>query len=392
MRHDSAKYHIAKLIYKSIANINTADDKVILEKWLDYNENKALYNKIIDKNNIQDKLSIYNQIDTDKIYKRLEAQMQREQDRPVVPIYRKAWFKYTAAASIALLVSLTIFLNKGDNTTQFTEPIIVNNNIEVGTDKATLTLTDGSNITLEKGQNYETANAISNGEELVYNTDVVTKEIAYNTLTIPRGGQFNITLSDGTKVWLNSESQLKYPESFIDGQTRQVELVYGEAYFNVSPSTEHKGAKFRVFNNAQEVEVLGTEFNIKAYKDETNIYTTLLEGKVAINTEYLNKVLKPGEQSNFDITLNTVQISEVDIFREVSWKDGTFSFKHKSLKDIMTVLSRWYDMDVVFRNKEIENVTFNGTLYKNQSIEEILVFIQSSINTYEINNKTIILK
>ena len=106
-------------------------------------------------------------------------------------------------------------------------------------------------------------------------------------------------MSDGTQVWLNSESQLKYPVNFIKGQTRQVELVYGEAYFDVSPSVEHNGAKFKVFNQSQEVEVLGTEFNVKAYKDETNIYTTLVEGRVVIDNGALKQSLLPKSTVKF---------------------------------------------------------------------------------------------
>src|SRR5690606_40703343 len=123
---------------------------------------------------------------------------------------------------------------------------------------------------LEKGDSIQTHNAISNGEEIIYNNNT-SRQLVYNYLTIPRGGQFQLTLSDGTRVWLNSETQIKYPVSFTDGESRQVELVYGEAYFEVSHSTEHKGSDFIVYNQNQEVQVLGTEFNIKAYKDDSNI-------------------------------------------------------------------------------------------------------------------------
>ena len=148
-------------------------------------------------------------------------------------------------------------------------------------------------------------------------------------------------LSDGTKVWLNSESQLKYPVAFNDGETRQVELVYGEAYFDVSPSTAHKGARFKVFNQSQEVEVLGTEFNIKAYKDETNIYTTLVEGKVAISAAGKNQILKPNQQSNLNLETGSIEITTVDVYNETTWIDGIFSFENKPLKEILKVLSRW---------------------------------------------------
>jgi len=246
---------------------------------------------------------------------------------------------------------------------------------------------------LVKGKTSVIKNATSTGEEIIYQP-TANSQISYNYLTIPRGGEYKITLPDGTKVWLNSESQLKYPVSFTEGTPRKVELVYGEAYFDVSPSTEHKGAKFKVLNNRQEVEVLGTEFNIKAYKDETNIYTTLVEGKVAINTENQNKILTPGEQSNLDITLNSITINKVNIRQETSWKDGIYLFKGKSLKEIMVTLSRWYNMDVIFVDKNLEEVRFTGSLNKNQNIVDVLIDIKNFgiINNFEINNKTITLK
>jgi ferric-dicitrate binding protein FerR (iron transport regulator) len=211
---------------------------------------------------------------------------------------------------------------------------------------------------------------------------------------VPRGGQFQITLSDGTEVWLNSESQLKYPVTFTDGETRKVELVYGEGYFDVSPSTNHSGASFSVYNKSQEVKVLGTEFNIKAYKDEATIYTTLVEGKVAVTANNNNIILTPNQQSSVNLNNNTLTVNTVDIYDETSWKEGVFSFNKKSLKEIMQVLSRWYDMDVTFENKKIENIGFNGALGKEQNIEEILETIKSFgiVKNYEINNKSIIIK
>ncbi len=309
-------------------------------------------------------------------------------------------WRYTAAAVVIGIFATSYFFrsNNFDNSTD-TNPIvndisITPNNIEPGTDKAILTLEDGSNIALGSGNTYQTKTTISNGEQIIYNQGKQkSSAITYNYLTIPRGGQFHIILSDGTEIWLNSESQLKYPVSFIDGATRQVELVYGEAYFEVSPSTAHKGSKFKVWNQFQEVEVIGTEFNIKAYKDETNILTTLVEGKVAIANSDLKQNLSPNQQSNLNTENNTIKVANVDVEGEISWKRGIFSFEGKSLKDIMKVLSRWYDVDIIFENTDLKSVKFNGVLDKRQSIEEILLIMKSSsINNYEIDNKIIKLK
>ncbi|MDD7885085.1 FecR family protein [Flavivirga sp. 57AJ16] len=306
-------------------------------------------------------------------------------------------WKYSVAATIAGILAITYVLRDDlfNNPIDKEQTIVKTNAIQTGTDKATLTLKDGSVVALEKGTSYQTQNIKSNGEEIVYGVgDKNSSEIAYNYLTIPRGGQFFIKLSDGTQVWLNSESQLKYPVTFREGETREVELVYGEAYFDVSPSTDHDGSHFKVMNSGQEVEVLGTEFNIKAYKDETNIYTTLVEGKVSVNNNFENKILSPNQQSTISNNSNAIVIAKVDVKNETSWKRGFFSFKNKPLNEIMRVLSRWYDFDVVFLNKDLENIEFKGVLSKKQNIEEILLSLKNInvINNYEISNKTITIK
>ena len=258
-----------------------------------------------------------------------------------------------------------------------------------------MTLEDGTVVTLQKGNNYQTKTTQSNGEEIVYKAgNRMASKTAYNYLTIPRGGQFHLVLSDGTKVWLNSETQLKYPVAFTDGVTRQIELVYGEAYFEVSPSTKHKGAKFKVLNQSQEVEVLGTHFNIKAYKDETNVLTTLVEGKVAVSSQGKKQILNPSEQANLNLQNNTIAVTEVDAYNEISWKDGVFSFRKKPLGEIMKVLSRWYDIEVQFENQDSKNARFNGVLGKEQKIEDILKRIKKFkvIEDFEIKNKKVILK
>ena len=311
---------------------------------------------------------------------------------------RRKWY-VGVVASIVILVTSAIFLNKershfNDNDTQIVSPIIINNSIETGTDKAILTLANGSDIPLVKGETYNTQNASSDGKEIVYNIKATSGKIAYNYLTTPRGGQYFITLSDGTKVWLNSESQLKYPVNFINGETRKVELVYGEAYFDVSPSLNHNGADFKVFNDSQEIQVLGTEFNIKAYKDETHIYTTLVEGEISVSFNGENQKLIPNEQSDLNIEASSIKIATVDVHDEISWKEGVFNFQQKSLKDIMKVLSRWYDMDVVFIDANVEQEKFNGSLRKDQKIEDILFRIKNFgiIKNYRINDKKLILE
>lgn len=371
-----------KLIIKKLNNTLLQNEETVFDKWHQESSKHKKYFEWVKKNYKEDNLDI----DIEQAWKSLEVKIN-------IPKKKIQFWKYAVAASIAILISITFFFSK--NPSSISEPTIVNNSIDIGTDKATLTLEDGTYINLEKGQKHVADNFSSNGEEIIYKASSTSNpEIVYNYLTIPRGGQYFIKLSDGTQVWLNSESKLKYPTSFVDGETRNVELVYGEAYFDVSPSTNHNGSKFKVFSGIQQVEVLGTEFNIKAYKDENLIHTTLVEGKVAINTANNHKeILKPNEKSILNKSSKDIFIIEVDVFSETAWKKGLFSFKEKSLKEIMKVLSRWYDVNVVFENKELEDVQFKGVINKNQNIEEILTLIKQTnfINTYDIKNNEIVI-
>lgn len=390
MNQDSSKYFIAQLIYKSITGIITDDEKELLDNWLAAKNNRAFYKKIISKKSIDSKLSIYQQTSAQKIYDRLEKKILIDEKKAVVPLYKKPWFKYALAASVLLLFTLTIVVNN-DNPAVVIQPTIVNNDIKIGTDKAVLTLDDGSEIALEKGQSYQMSGISSNGEQVVYNSsDAAESKIKYNILTIPRGGQFSVALADGTHIWLNSESKLKYPTTFIEGKMREVELVYGEAYFDVSPSTSNNGSKFKVFTGKQSIEVLGTEFNVKGYKDEDEIYTTLVEGKIAIEGGNVKKILRPGQQATYTSKNQNLMLKSVDIYNEVSWKDGVFSFKDMPLKKIMNVLSRWYNVEVVFTDAKKENVEFTGVIGKNQELGKILSIINQTNNiNYKIKNNTI---
>lgn len=386
----TAIFYISKLIIKKKLKILNDSEKLRLKQF-----NKEYpFSKNIDFERIVQKISDYSLINKDQAWEAILGKSKKEEKKASFFRMNQPWFKYAAAASIALLISISYLLINKD--TPLKNPVVIDMPIEIGSNKATLTLEDGSKVILEKGTNYKTKNINSNGEQIVYGTlnNRPTSKLASNYLTIPRGGQFFVQLADGTKVWLNSDSQLKYPVAFTDGETRNVELVYGEAYFEVSPSTVHKGSRFEVLTKRQKVEVIGTQFNIKAYKEESNVYTTLVEGKVAVHIANAKQMLKPNQQSNLDLTTNSITIIAVDVYSAVSWKDGLFSFKNMPLKEIMKVLSRWYDVDVEFSDKKLETVKFNGVLSKNQNLEQILTTIQKTkfINAYEIKNKKIIIK
>ena len=300
-----------------------------------------------------------------------------------------------AAVFVVMLSAGYFFLNRPESIPEAGTPEMVQTQIQHGTDKAVLTLGDGSEVALQKGEAFTAGNLSSNGTELIYDgTAAATGETAYNFLTIPRGGQFRIVLSDGTVVWLNSESQLKYPVHFSDGQAREVELVYGEAYFDVSPADEHRGSAFRVIHPAQMVEVLGTEFNIKAYRDEREVRTTLIEGKVAVRAGVGSEFLEPSEQSRLDTGSGVLVVTAVDVYSEISWKEGVFTFESLPLREVARVLARWYDIEFVFEDSAAQERRFNGTLRRNLEISEILEVIRGfdKINGYEIDAKTVVIK
>ncbi|WP_291870449.1 FecR family protein [Maribacter sp.] len=393
MNQEGKYLKIAKLIASELNKSINEEDQQSLDNWLDESiENKRIYDEIKRDTWYQSNLRSNQEYGTEEGWNEVNSRI--KSTSKVIKLTPSIW-KYAAAAVIVFGLGY-FFRNNIFNIPIETTPTIVNtNSIVPGIDKATLTLGDGSQITLEKGEFFKTQNANSNGEKIVYQSGKSnSKKIVYNYLTIPRGGQFFIKLSDGTQVWLNSESQLKYPESFIEGKTRQIELVYGEAYFDVSSSVDNQGSKFRVINNAQNVEVLGTEFNIKAYKDEANIYTTLVEGKVIVNALNKSKSLIPNEELNFNKSNNSLIVSSgVDVYKAISWKEGIFSFRDKPLQDIMKVLSRWYDIEVVFKSEDIKRQTFHGSLDKKLSIEEIISIICTTNNIeYELNNRTVLLK
>lgn len=309
----------------------------------------------------------------------------------------KLIWKYAAAASIAVLLATSLFFNF-KNETFDKQSVLGKNDIKIGTNKAILTLENGEQVQLEKGKEYNTQNAKSNGEQLIYAEKADSQknkkeEMAYNILTIPRGGEFFIQLEDKTKVWLNADSKLKYPVKFIDGQPRKVEVLYGEAYFEVSPSKDHHGDKFQVLSKGQSIEVLGTKFNIKAYTNDNTIETVLVEGKVAVSINNKTNTIVPDEQVVYHLDTKTIDINTVNALDHITWKLGFLRFDNKSLGEISKVLERWYNVEFIFKNKDIEQLRIKGVLSKYQNIEFMLISLKElNEMSYEIIGNKIYIK
>ncbi|TZF83113.1 FecR family protein [Pedobacter sp. BS3] len=272
--------------------------------------------------------------------------------------------------------------------------------IKPGSNKAILTLSDGSTISLTDAGNGELAEQAGTkiikqaDGQLFYKTDkaaLTPSERAggeasiRNILTIPRGGQYQLQLPDGTKVWLNSASSLRYPSKF-DNSERRVELS-GEAYFEVAKKVEGSKAEgrkvpFIVVTENQEVEVLGTHFNIHAYPDEEKASTTLLEGSVRVRVRHTaySGLLRPGQQAQVKPS-EPVQIRSVNTDDAIAWKEGYFVFEDADIRTIMNNLARWYDVEVVYQGV-VTNQTFGGAFPRSAALGDLLKYLETYGNIH----------
>lgn len=369
------------------ANIDEIEE---LDRWLIKKGNMTIFNSYVQTDYFTSIfMTKYDlQMAKSKIHKRIRLIEKRNK----LERYKKIAF----AASIILLVGISLF-----NQFYFNETIIIRDPIVIGTDKAVLTLENGDQVILEKGQKFQNKTVNSDGKELSYSiknrssSNFKNEKIASNFLTIPRGGQFSLNLEDGTKVLLNSDSKIKYPVKFIKGKKRQVELLYGEAFFDVSSSKNNNGSEFIVSTKTQKINVLGTKFNVKSYRRDDVITTTLVEGKVKVENGENQILLFPNQQSKVDSNSAIIDVSDVDVFQQISWINGLFSFNDTSLEDIMHTLSRWYDLEFIFKSANQKKFIFSGILERTKSIEDILFIIEKTSSSneinFEINNKTIII-
>ncbi len=255
------------------------------------------------------------------------------------------------------------------------------NDVNPGTTKAVLTLADGSKIMLDaakKGKLAEQSGmrvAKTADGQLVYTvTDTDhAGSAAYNTLETPKGGEYQLHLPDGTKVWLNAASSLKYPASFADAKERKV-ILSGEAYFEVA---HHRNSPFRVVTDKQVVEVLGTHFNVNAYQNEPDTKTTLLEGSVNVVQQAGTKhfVLKPGQQAR---VAEGIEVVNVDTETAVAWKNGDFILKDEDFKATMRKISRWYDVDVIYDESAPADLELGGWVSRAKNISAVLKVIEST--------------
>lgn len=300
--------------------------------------------------------------------------------------------KYAIAASLVFVLGFGVLYFTKNQSLKDTQKIANApkiNDVLPGKNRAVLTLADGSKIILDdlkEGKISETENLVitkTKDGQLIYkanNINTKTNLVAYNTIETPRGGQYQIFLPDGTKVWLNASSSLKYPERFTSNQ-RRVTLT-GEAYFEVAKDKVHpfivRTESTSDGQAGQEVEVLGTHFNINGYRDEQTIKTTLVEGSVkvsSLSTQNTN-ILSPGQQSI--IGNNSFIIRNVETGDETAWKDNVFIFNNSSLTNILYQLERWYDIKIDYEN--IPNKRYRGMVSRKAKLSEVLHMLELTGN------------
>jgi hypothetical protein len=298
--------------------------------------------------------------------------------------------KYTIAASFVLIAGSIIYyaargFNKKDIAKTPTTIKTNTNDVQPGTEKAVLTLADGATIILDDSKkgiiNEQNGITVTNqGSQLKYDASrskVLNQPLSYYTLSTVRGGQYQLLLADGSKVFLNAASSIRFPTAFT-GNERNIEIT-GEAYFEVAKDAQKP---FKVKVKGIEVEVLGTHFNINAYDDESVIKTTLLEGKVKVATlsadklKVINqKIITPGQAASIT-SAGTIGVTETDIDQAVSWKNNSFYFQDDDIETISRQLSRWYDVDIVVEGKVGKKYT--GIISRNVMVSEILTFLEMS--------------
>ncbi|WP_052496638.1 FecR family protein [Pedobacter lusitanus] len=302
----------------------------------------------------------------------------------------KLWPKLIAAAAVFLLIGTGVYLFNYN--TQYKQPVNqLANDVKPGSAKALLTLSNGRTINLDVAADGKIAEqqgvtiAKTADGQISYASSQTAKtnqEISFNTIQTPNGGEYRVNLPDGTKVWLNAGSSLKYPTVF-NARERRVELT-GEGYFEVK---HEQSRPFRVITpgnsgNGQLVEVLGTHFNINCYPDETTIHTTLLEGSVRVSEINGKKfrLLKPGEEALKQDGLLTIHPADLD--EVMAWRNGKFKFNDEDIVSIMKKIARWYNLSVEYQDEAIKKERFSGTISRFENVSELLKKLELT-NTFQ---------
>lgn len=352
-------WKIADLIIRQWSKELTPEEETALREWITSQEsNQVFYQKVIAGKGFDHFCQQASEHNYRQKYQAFRSHIRKRKLRK----WRRIGY---AAAAILLpfVLSISLYLKSEQKNTSIQSTEII-----PGTYQAVLTLSNGQDIFLspitEKNK-LEATTATLEGNTLVYpETDTTTAPV-YHKITIPRGGEYILRLADGTRVWLNSETELEYPVVFTKKQ-RQV-FLKGEAYFEVAPDSLHP---FIVKTEQQNLRVLGTSFAIRAYANESVVLTTLETGKVNIHSKGQEVILTPGEQSC--LKGGNLTVAKVNTTLFTAWHKGIFIFQDQPLENILNTLARWYNIDIFYTNENLKDIHFTGELKRYDRIQDFL--------------------
>lgn len=379
------------IIWKKINNTLSQEEEAEFSKWIKEKDHQLYYERALRyfKNDSNFK---NDEIDIESKWENFDNKLV---DSRSFSRFSSKSITAVAASVTLIILSILFFLNLQQNNS----PLISESVVQPGKSKATLILDGGESYDLSQNKNlnfFSGVTQISNkGSKISYSRDKInekaslSKEI-YHILEVPRGGEYFIKLSDGTKIWINSDSKLKYPVEFV-GQSRNIELI-GEAYFEVAHNPEKP---FIVTSGTQRVKVLGTSFNISSYTQDNYIMTTLVEGRVKVENsleEQHNTYLQPNQQSLLNKKTGLVQSKEVEVDEYIAWQSGWFRFNDKPMSQIMVTLARWYDLEVQFESENISNKHFSGGFKRYDSFDQARKIIEQTEEIkFEVKGKKVII-
>ena len=388
------KDEILRLIADKLSNEIDSESNELLMNWIqESDQNKKIYNSYVKLFSEIKNLKNKNLVIDDKYHLSVVKDRILKKQKRRILVHR---IMYSAAAVLLpAIIFIAVFFSS--------KPTIVDTVAQVeeinpGVKKAQLVLSTGERVELSDtllniSYTEEGVRITNENSKLNYSTSKNTSQkLKFNTLIVGRGEEYQLALADGTKVWLNSESSLKYPVQFF-GKNREIELK-GEAYFEVAHNAEQP---FLVNTSEMNIEVLGTSFNVSAYPDDETVHATLVEGRVKVHNnmgELKEKVLEPNQQFVYSKTDNQVFVNNVNARFYSAWKDGAFTFVDEPLPSIMNKLERWYNIRVFFQGQDVQNLRFSGKLKRFDSCNEVLEVISKTTHiNYEIQGeKNIIIR
>lgn len=386
----SKEEHIARLIFLHIQGMTDNAQEKELDEWRSVSpRHEELFQRMLSSEHVEKSISRF--VKTEEEEERGWRQLQQKA-RSGRSVRKIKWFPY--AAAIVLILSVGgVFYFSGDKKQTEILPI-AKNEVQVPGSRAVLILPDGRKVDLEN-EVLRSDLAQSDSLLLVSARSLKYRDIdspdtmeIFHTLEIPRGGEYLLTLSDGTMIYLNSESTLSFPVKF-QGKERKVYLT-GEAYFKVAKNTEHP---FVVTAGELEVLVTGTTFGVRAYKDEKDIQTTLESGQVTVRVEGKSVKLVPNKQVLFNKSTMGLEVRDVDVDLYLAWADGRLVYDNCPLEKILTDLGRWYNIDVFYSRDELRSYQFSLNMKKHEEFTQVLELIGKTGEVqFEIKDNTVIVK